>query len=94
MGKPDEYIERLKVEGYMDDLIPHGATKEECRLHGLRTMAKLDKYGLGLNLEKCVFEQTEVEYLGLIVQHNELAMDPTKVEGLANWPMPHTVKQV
>jgi len=57
-------------------------------------MAKLDKHGLSLNLEKCVFEQTEVEYLGLIIWHNELAMDPTKVEGLANWPTPQTVKQV
>src|SRR5690606_11444959 len=60
----------------------------------LRTLAKLDKYDLPLNLEKCIFEATEVEYLGLIVRHNELSMDPTKVEGLANWPTPKNVKQV
>jgi len=35
MDEPDEYVERLKAEGYMDDLLPHGATREECRLHGL-----------------------------------------------------------
>lgn len=84
----------LKTEGYMDDLMPHGKTIEECREHTLRTLAKLDKHGLSLNLEKCVFEATEVEYLGFIVKHNQLSMDPTKVEGLAKWPTPQTVKQV
>ena len=84
----------LKCEGFMDDLMPHGKTIEECRRNTLRTLAKLDKHGLSLKLEKCIFEATEVEYLGLIVRHNELKMDPTKVEGLSNWPTPQNVKQV
>ncbi|KAG2019800.1 hypothetical protein CC2G_005203 [Coprinopsis cinerea AmutBmut pab1-1] len=36
----------LKTEGYMDDLMPHGRTREECRENTLRTLAKLDKYDL------------------------------------------------
>lgn len=84
----------LKAEGYMDDLMPHGETREECRRNTICVLTKLNKHGLCLNAEKCVFEEMKVEYLGMIVQHNELRMDPTKVEGLANWPQPKTVKQV
>ena len=67
IDEPDKIQEPLKAEGYMDDLLNHGVTREECRQHTLRTLAKLDKHGLCLNLEKCTFEQTEVEYLGLII---------------------------
>lgn len=94
LDEDDGVSEILKAEGFMDDLMPHGATVEECRQHTLRTLAKLDKHGLSLNLDKCIFEATEVEYLGFIVSHNELRMDPAKVEGLAKWPTPTTVKQV
>ena len=35
-----------------------------------------------------------MEYLGLIIQEGQLSMDPVKVKGLADWPIPTTVKQV
>ena len=34
---------------------------------------------LHLKLAKCAFDQTEVEYLGLVVKDNEILMDPTKL---------------
>jgi len=88
MAEPDGDPSPHKNEGYMDDLMPHGKTREECRANTLRTLAKLNKYGLSVNLKKCLFEVEEVDFLGMIVRHNYLAMDPVKVEGLANWPVP------
>ena len=46
-------------------------------------LKKLNKHGLLLNLDKCIFEVKEVDYLGLIVQHNKIHIDPVKVDGLA-----------
>jgi hypothetical protein len=43
----------------------------------------LEENNLYLKLEKCKFEQKEIEYLGLIVGENKLRMDPTKVQGVA-----------
>ena len=57
-------------------------------------MAKLDKHELGLNLDKCVFEAEEVEFLGLIVGQDQLCMDPTKVEGIAKWPQPRSPREM
>jgi hypothetical protein len=41
---------------------------------------------LYLKAEKCAFEQTEIDYLGLIVRHGEVSMDPVKVKGVQEWP--------
>ena len=54
-------------------------------------MKELDLY---LKLEKCSFNVSKVEYLGMIVKPGSLAMDPVKVAGIADWPTPSTVKDV
>jgi hypothetical protein len=35
----------------------------------------------------------KIEYLGLVVEE-KLAMDPTKLKGILDWPAPKTVKEV
>jgi hypothetical protein len=47
-----------------------------------------------LKAEKCKFEVKEVEYLGLIISENKIAMDPTKLAGIHDWPAPMNVKGV
>ena len=42
----------------------------------LRILAVNDLY---LKPQKCQFEQTEVEYLGVIISEDSIAMDPIKV---------------
>ena len=49
---------------------------------------------LPLKLEKCFFNLPEVEYLGMIIRENTVAMDPIKVKGIKDWPTPTKVKDV
>jgi hypothetical protein len=35
-----------------------------------------------------------VEYLGIIISQGKVEMDPIKVERIAKWPIPMTVKDV
>ena len=39
--------------------------------------------------EKCEFEKTEIKYLGIIISQNSIAMDPTKVTRISEWPVPN-----
>src|SRR6202161_2021483 len=57
-------------------------------------MEILQKYGLSLKLEKCKFEKTSVEYLGVVVSHNSVKMDPAKVAGVSEWLTPSNKKEV
>src|SRR6266436_3283478 len=54
----------------------------------------LCKQRLFLKPEKCKFEQKEVEYLGLVISKDHMAMDPTKVLRVTEWPTPTKVKEV
>src|SRR5258706_14925250 len=51
-------------------------------------------YKLFLWPEKCKFECQEVDYLGLIILKDHIAMDPVKVQGVTDWPQPVKVKDV
>ena len=51
-------------------------------------LEQLRKHKLFLRHDKCEFEKTEVEYLGLIISHGKIVMDPVKVAGVAEWPLP------
>src|SRR5260370_25969162 len=54
----------------------------------------LHSYKLFLQLEKCKFEHQEVDYLGLIISKDHVAMDPIKVQGVMDWPQLMKVKDV
>ena len=46
----------------------------------------LAKESYFLRPSKCVYEQTRIKYLGLIMDGNKLAVNPAKAEGLKDWP--------
>ena len=49
---------------------------------------------LHLKLATCAFNQTEVEYLGLMVRNGEVLMDPTKLKAVEQWEPLRSVKVV
>jgi transposase InsO family protein len=88
----------LVMEGvvvvYLDDILIFTETLEEHRAATRRVLALLKEHKLFLKLDKCEFEKTKVEYLGVIVSHNSVEMDPAKVAGVAEWPAPSNKKEV
>ncbi|XP_017406464.1 uncharacterized mitochondrial protein AtMg00860-like [Vigna angularis] len=40
------------------------------------------------NHKKCIFGQLQLDYLGHIISKDSVAVDPTKVEAMTNWPFP------
>ena len=71
----------------MDDILI--ATKNNIEQHREIVDAVLDllaKESYFLCPTKCVFEQTSIEYLGVIVDGNKLSIAPTKAESLRDWP--------
>jgi len=49
---------------------------------------------LFLKPEKCEFETQCLEYLGHIISPEKVEMDPTKLNGIQEWPQPKTTKNV
>ena len=43
---------------------------------------------------KCVFGQTEVDYLGHLITVAGVKVDPRKIESMQNWPQPKTITEL
>ena len=94
----DDIFDDLITEGvvvvYLDNILIFTETLEEHRRVTQRVMELLRKNSLFLKPEKCEFEKTEVEYLGVIISQNSVKMDPVKVAGVTEWPTPSNGKEV
>jgi len=59
-----------------------------------RVLEILTEHKLFLCSEKCEFHRKQIEYLGLVISENKVAMDPVKVAGVHEWPIPENQTDV
>ncbi len=83
-----DLIAEGKVTIYLDDILIFTKAKVEHRRITKQVLQRLRENKLFLKAEKCEFEVLETEYLGVIISENSVRMDPVKIAGIAEWPMP------
>jgi Reverse transcriptase (RNA-dependent DNA polymerase) len=79
---------------YMDDILAFPKTIDGLKRIEQIILEKAREYDLYFKAKKCKFRKPKIEYLGLVVKEGKLAMDPTKLKGILDWPAPKTVKEV
>lgn len=89
-----DMLEEGWVVIYMDDILIFSDNPDVHRERTRRILQRLQQHDLYLKPEKCFFDVEEVEFLGLLIRPHYVKMDPTKLDGIRNWPTPTTVKQV
>ena len=89
-----DLIEEGKVLVYLDDILIFSMTLGEHRTIVSRVLQILRANKLFLKPEKCEFEKPETEYLGVIVGRGQVRMDPVKVKGISEWPVPKTQREL
>jgi hypothetical protein len=75
------------VQVYMDDILI--STPSDLELHQRivhDVLDALEAASFFLQVAKCVFEVTKIEYLGLLINGETLRIDPTKLKGIQDWP--------
>ncbi len=80
---------------YMDDILVATSSMlaaHEQAVHNV--LSQLEEHDLYLKPEKCVWETPSVDYLGVILERGVTRMDPIKFLGIADWPIPKTVKDI
>jgi hypothetical protein len=81
------------VSIYLDDIqIFTNLLEEHCQITHL-VLDCMHEHKLYLQPEKCEFEWTRIEYLGIIISHNKVEMDLVKIAGVVNWPTPSNKKR-
>ena len=89
-----DLIAEGKVAVYLDDILIWSSDMDEHRKVVHEVLRRLEEHDLYLRPEKCEFEKSEIEYLGLVIRAGEVAMDPVKVEAVSSWPVPKNLKEV
>ena len=79
---------------FIDDLIVFAPTLEEHEERLMKVLERLKEFGLKLSVEKCVFFQPSVRYLGHVVSQNGVETDPDKIATLTSWPVPKNLKEL
>ena len=79
---------------YIDDTLIFTETIEEHQEVTHQVLKLLEENQLYLKPDKCEFERTWVKYLRVIISHNSVEMDPAKVSGVVEWPVPTTKKEL
>jgi hypothetical protein len=79
---------------YIDDILIFTNSLEEHHWITRLVLDRMREHKLYLRPEKCEFEKTRIEYLGVIISHNKVEMDLVKIPGVVDWPTPSNKKEV
>ena len=74
---------------YMDDIFLFAPDKRTLTENTKKVLTHLRDNDLFLKPTKCKFNQTKVEYLGLVLEEGRISMDPGKLKGIRDWPTPY-----
>ena len=55
---------------------------------------RLKQEGITLNLDRCLFSVTKLDYPGQIIDGQGIRKDPSKVQAIVNFPGPHDVMEL
>jgi Reverse transcriptase (RNA-dependent DNA polymerase)/RNase H-like domain found in reverse transcriptase len=80
--------------GYLDDSLTASVNDDEDEVRTRRLLEICQREKLRLNLEKCEFGIRKTDYLGFQISGEGVTSDPTKLDGILQWPTPQTLTQV
>ena len=89
-----DLIQQGQVMVYLDDILIFGNDLHEHRKIVREVLQRLRANDLYAKAEKCFFEQSSIDYLGMVISKGQVNMDKKKVAGVLAWPAPKKVKYV
>lgn len=82
------------VEVFMDDILVHGTSMEQHDARLEKVLQRVEAAGLKLNKEKCSLRQSQLRFLGHIIDQSVVRPDPEKVGAIQQLPPPKNVQEL
>jgi hypothetical protein len=87
------FLKKFVLVFFYDILIYHKSWEDHVR-HVDKVIQLLKEQQLYAKPSKCFFGVKEVEYLGHIVSHEGVKVDPNNIKAMMDWPIPKTLKNL
>jgi hypothetical protein len=79
---------------YIDDILIYRKTEEKYDALVKEVLERLAKNDLVISLEKCIWGETEVEFLGYILTPGGMRMAEDKTKAIQEWQTPQSLRDV
>jgi hypothetical protein len=79
---------------FFDDILIYSKSWEDHVRHAEKVLQLLKEKQLYAKPSKCFFGVKEVEYLGHIVSHEGVKVDPNNIKTMMDWSIPKTLKNL
>ena len=79
---------------FFDDILIYSKYWKDHVEHVDRVLQLLEEKQLYAKRLKCFFGVQEVEYLGHIVSHEGVKVDPSKIKAIKEWEIPTSIKHL
>ncbi|GBO37496.1 hypothetical protein AVEN_245878-1, partial [Araneus ventricosus] len=76
------------VYAFVDDILIASKTHEDHYQHLKTLLSRLDEYGLCINVSKCIFGTSTIDFLGFNLSENGIKPLPFKVKCILDFPKP------
>ena len=77
---------------FFDDILIYNRSWKDDIEHVDRVLKLVQEKQLYAKTSKCFFRVQEVEYLGHILSHDGVKVDPKKIKPIKEWKIPTTIK--
>ena len=87
-------IKGVYCYAYLDDIIIFSKNMDEHLAHINEIFKRLKQYGLRISLPKCSFLNDQIIFLGHLISHGKIKIDPDKIISVQKFPIPSNVKSL
>ncbi|KAL0307426.1 UNVERIFIED_CONTAM: putative enzymatic polyprotein [Sesamum angustifolium] len=76
---------------FFDDILIYSTSWDTHLLHLTQVLQILAANSLFAKLSKCTFGVSSIDYLGHVISLVGVAADPSKLQAIADWPLPQSI---
>nr|GEW78690.1 reverse transcriptase domain-containing protein [Tanacetum cinerariifolium] len=87
------YLDKFVIV-FIDDIFIYSRDKKEWEEHLRLTLRLLKKEELYAKFSKCEFWLSKVQFLGHVIDSEDIHVDPVKIESIKDWASPKTLTEI
>ena len=88
-----DFLDRFVIV-YLDDILIYSPSMEEHQKHVRQVLDRLREMKLYCKPSKCEFFMKSINFVGHLISHNEIHMEPGKLQAVRDWPVPKNIKDL